>query len=271
MWLTDNVYVETGFPGANVGYVTTVDGVVMMDTPNRPTDAVALRQEMEEKVPIKYLVNLEPHGDHYAGNFIFTATAVAHEKTREAMLAADLNQDIEAIASVDPDGVSLIDKSRFNVPSVTFSERLTLYLGGHSFHLIHLPGHTAGQTAVFVPEERVVFTGDNVTYKINGFLHEADTFAWLESLERIGELEVDYIVPGHGEVCDRSYLEEEAKYIQECMDAVGQAVDRGWTKEEAVAGVSWPDRYPFDEGTESLVPQFTRMAIERLYDALSYR
>ena len=271
MQLTTNVYVETRFLGANVGYVTTEDGVVMIDTPQRPIDAVTWLKEIEAKGLIRYLVNLEPHDDHCAGNFLITAPAVAHEKTREAMLAVDINQFIKTIAVIDPDGLSLIDKSRFNVPSITFSECLMLYLGRHSFHLIHLPGHTAGQIAVFVPEEKVVFTGDNVTYRIRGFLHEADPFAWLESLKRIGELEVDYIVPGHGEVCDKSYLKEQARYVQDCLDTVKKAIDQGWTKAESIARVALPSYYPLDGGSESVAPQLLQISVSRLYDWLSRR
>jgi cyclase len=136
---------------------------------------------------------------------------------------------------------------------------------------MHLPGHTASQIAVFVPEERVVFTGDNVTCRVQGFLHEAAPFSWLESLKRIGELEVDYIVPGHGEVCDKSYLKEEADYIQGCVDAVRKVIDRGWTRDEAVAGVSLPSKYPLEEGSESVAPMFLKMSVANLYDRLSRR
>ena len=75
----------------------------------------------------------------------------------------------------------------------------------------------------------MVFTGDTVTHKLRSILLDADAVSWLESLDRIGELEVDYIVPGHGEVCDKSYLKEESKYIQDCIDAVKQAIKNGWT------------------------------------------
>lgn len=270
MQLTANVYIETGFLGANVGYVTTENGVVMMDTPFKPTDAVTWRKEIESKGPVRYLINIEPHIDHIVGGFFFNAPAVAHDKTREAMLAADINQIRGTIAAIDPDGLPLIDKYRVNVPSITFSERLTLYLGKHTFHLIYLPGHSAGQIAIFVPEEKVVFTGDNVTYRVLGFLHEADPFSWLESLNRIGELEVDYIVPGHGEVCDKSYLEEEAKYIRDCMDTVKKAIDQGWTKDEAIAKVALPSYYPLeDESSGSYAPQLFQMSVSNLYDLLS--
>lgn len=270
MQLTSNVFVETRFHGANVGYITTDEGVVMVDSPYRPTDAVAWRKEIESKGPVKYLINMEPHDDHFTGSFFFDAPAVAHDKTREAMLSADINRIKETVAALDPAGLALIKKYRVHVPSITFSERLTLYLGRHSFHLIHLPGHTAGQIAVFIPEERVVFTGDNVTCRIQGFLHEADPFSWLESLQRIGELDVDYLVPGHGEVCDKSYLEEEADYIQGCVDAVRKAIGRGWTRDEAVDRVSLPSRYSLDEGSESIAPWLLRMSVSNLYDRLSH-
>lgn len=108
MKITENVYVETGFRGANVSYVTTESGLVMVDTPYLPTDAVGWKKEMEDKGTIKYLVNLEPHHDHCIGNFMFTdAIAIAHEMTRQAMVAMDLN---EAIARVSWPNYLPLDK-----------------------------------------------------------------------------------------------------------------------------------------------------------------
>ncbi len=269
--LTPNVYIETGYFGANVSCVSTDDGLVLIDTPARPTDAVAWRKAVESKGKLKYLINLESHDDHYAGSFFFDVPAVAHEISRKAMLAADINHIKGMLRAMDPAGLYLIKDYKVNVPVITFSEYLTLHLGKHSFHLIFLPGHSAGQIAVFVPEEKVVFTGDNVTYKRRGFLHEADPFAWLESLKRIGELDADYIVPGHGDVCDKSYLKEEAKYVQDCMDVVKKAIDQGWTKDEAVDKVALPDYFPLDEGSDEVATMLFRMSIANLYDRLSGR
>ena len=271
MQLTDNVYVETGFEGANVGCVTTDEGLVLTDTPAKPTNAIAWLREIEAKGAVKYLVNMEPHDDHYAGGFFFNVPAIAHKTTREIMLSADVNQIKEVLIAIDPDGASLLGDYRLNVPVITFSERLTMYLGKHTLHFIFLPGHTAGQIALYIPEEKVVFTGDNVTYKIRGFLHDADPFAWLESLKRIGELEVDYIIPGHGGVCDKSYLKEQEKYVRDCTDAVKNSIDRGWTKDEAVARVEWPSYFPIDDGTDEIAPRLFQMSVARLYDVLSVK
>jgi len=270
MQLTANVYVETGYFGANVGYVTTEQGLVMIDTPNKPTDAVAWRREVEGKGHVKYLINTESHKDHYTGNFFFATPVIAHYKTREAILDVDKGQVLERIAEIDPEGLPLVTEYRVNAPSITFSERLTLHLGSHNFHLIHLPGHTAGETGVFVPEERLVFTGDNVFYRVQTFLQEADPFAWLQSLKRIGELEVDYIVPGHGEVCDKSYLREQAEFIQDWLEIVRSAINQGWTKEEAMARISLLDRYPMPFGDpEWMGLEVQKWNVSRLYDLIS--
>jgi len=80
-----------------------------------------------------------------------------------------------------------------------FTDELTLRLGNHTFRCLHHPGHTPPQTSVYVPEEGVVFTGDNVFCRVKTFIQEADPWEWLESLKKIDALDVQVIVPGHGE------------------------------------------------------------------------
>jgi len=269
MKLTANIYVETKYFGANVGYIVTKQGLVMIDTPPRPTDAVDWKREIDGKGQVKYLVNTESHWDHYFGNFFFPVTVIAHDKTREAIMRVGREQILERIAQIDPEGLPLVTDYKVNFPSIVFSECLTLYLGSHTLQLLHLPGHTEGQTAVFVPEERLVFSSDNVFYKLQTFLHEADPFAWLQSLKRLGELEVDYIVPGHGEVCDKSYLAEQSNFIQDWIDVVKKGIEQGWTKEEAISRISMLDRYPMLPGEpEFMGAEIQKWNVSRLYDVL---
>jgi glyoxylase-like metal-dependent hydrolase (beta-lactamase superfamily II) len=270
MQVTKNVYVHTEFAGANVGYVNTEDGIVMIESPYRPSDAIKWRQEVESKGKIKYLINTEPHDDHTAGDFFFDVPIIAQEKNREYLMSADVNITLQTLALIDPCSEELVKGYKFRLPSITFSKNLNLYSGKHSFILINLPGHTPGETAIYLPEERVVFTGDNVTYRLHGFLHEANPIAWLESLKRIGEMDVDYIVPGHGDVCDKRYLSEQTVFIEGSLETVKEAINKGWTKEEAISKIPrFPSPYPFDEGTEDIAPSFMRPAISRIYDMLS--
>ena len=267
--LTPNVYVETGTRGCNPGFVTTSEGIVMIDTPQKPSDAIWWREEILRKGEPRYLINCEPHGDHISGNFFFpSAIGIAHQGTREAVLGVVEAEFVERLKLLDPDRASLLSDYRLKAPSVTFSDRMCVYLGRHSFELIHLPGHTASETAVYIPQERVVFTGDNVFHRVQSFLHQAYPDQWLESLNRIGELDVDYIVPGHGEVCDKSYLAEQAAFIQEWMDAVKGAIKTGWSKEEAMNKISFLDRYPMGTGLQEMGPEVQRWNVDRLYSLL---
>lgn len=269
--ITDNVYVETGLRGCNPGFVITEDGIVMIDSPQRPSDTLKWRDEMKGKGEICYLINTEPHPDHITGNFFFPETVVAHQGTREAFCSLSVNMIMDRIKAIDPEELPLMEGYFLKAPSITFSERLFLYLGHHSFELIHLPGHTASQIAVYIPEERVVFTGDNVFHKVQTFLHQSYPDEWLRSLKRIGDLDVDLIVPGHGGVCDKNYLKEQASFIEEWTEAVREAIRQGLSKEEAQAKISFLDRYPMDIGLAARGPEVQRMNVERLYDVLKGR
>ena len=76
-------------------------------------------------------------------------------------------------------------------------------------------------------------------------------------------------MPGHGPVCDKSYLAEQASFIREWVEAVKKARDQGMSKEEAMSRISFLDRYPMDVGLEARGPEVQRMNVARLYDLFS--
>lgn len=84
--LTKNICIETGWSGANVGCIITEDGLVLIDTPYKPSDAMEWKRGIESKGTVKYLINTESHTDHFACDFFFKVPVVAHEKAREAIL-----------------------------------------------------------------------------------------------------------------------------------------------------------------------------------------
>ncbi len=266
--LTANVFVETGKPGCNHSFVVTKEGVVCIDTPYRPTDAVAWRDEVKKHGEVRYVIQCEPHADHVTGNPFLPGTLVAHELTRQAMRALTLDQIKERVRAIDPDGMRLLEGYRLRLPGITFSQSMTLHLGDHSFILMNLPGHTAGQTAVYVPQERVVFTGDNVTFKVQPVMREAIPEEWPGSIRFLQSLDVDKVVPGHGEVCDRAYLREWEAFLREFLSTVQGAIERGWTKEQAQEKVSFLDRYPMSPGNEARGPETSRANVGVIWDAL---
>ena len=269
MQLTPNIYVETRYSGANVSCVSTSEGSILIESPHLPTDAMEWRKTCSEFGTVKYLINTESHSDHTNGAALYDVTVVAQELTREAIKKIDVDVTINTIRMIDPDGFSLMENFQYNLPKITFDERMTIYLGDHSFHLYHLPGHTIGQTAVHVPEERALFTGDNITHCEMGYLHEAEPFLWLESLQKLREFDVDYIVPGHGEPCTTDYIDTEERYVRDCIDAVQEAIDAGWSRDESIEKVYLPHPYPFEKGMEEHGPFLLRLSVGNLYDKLS--
>ena len=87
-------------------------------------------------------------------------------------------------------------------PIVFTGDLLKLKVGDHTFDCLWTPGHTPGQLAVHVPEERVVFTGDTIFSGVQTWLMTSNVDQWIEALERIRALDVDYVVPGHGPVVE---------------------------------------------------------------------
>jgi len=235
-----NAYTEVYFWGCNPGFVATEDGVVMIDTPQQPIDAVRWRERMQEHGPIRHLINTEAHPDHILGNAYYPGVEVVGQvglqaRYEEAIPAMTSAERTETVKRTDPDSVFLLGHPSYppNPPTRTFTDELTLQVGGHTFQCLNIPGHTKQQTAVLVPEEAVVFTGDNIFHEVKTFIQEADPWEWLEALRRIDQLDVEVIVPGHGEPCDRRYLARQAEIIESWVGVVKRFVERGLTEEEA--------------------------------------
>jgi hypothetical protein len=80
----------------------------------------------------------------------------------------------------------------------------------------------------------------------------------------------DVFVPGHGAVCGKGYLDEQGAFIQEWKAYVKDAVDRGMTKDEAVARLTaMTERYPMDVGQDGMAPMVMRLNVANLYDYLT--
>ncbi len=88
--VSENVYAVTGYRGCNPGFVKTSEGVVMIDTPQMPSDALKYKAEIEKHGQVSYLINTEPHGDHYTSNCFFKATIVAQQGTRDVIAQAQI-------------------------------------------------------------------------------------------------------------------------------------------------------------------------------------
>ncbi len=265
--LTANVFIETEQRGSNHGIVTTTDGIVLIDGPHKPSDTLRLKADIERRGPLRYILNTEPHGDHWTSNAYFDVPVVAHEGVRERILTTNMAEHVARVATFGPDEPKLLEGYRPNAPVITFSKEMRLHVGNTTFRMVAMPGHTPAQAAVIVEEEGVVFTSDNIFCKVHTWLQEADPELWLGALDSLRGLGLDTLVPGHGPVCDRRYLDEQGAFISEWVDYVRRAVDRGLTKEQALESLTaMTDRYPMDVEQDGMAPRVMKMNIANLYD-----
>ena len=279
--VTPNVRTETGIRGCNPSYVTTSEGVVVIDTPQLPTRAVAMRAEAESHGPIRYVVNTEHHVDHIFGNYYFKgAGQVIHHRGvyENFMVPTPLLDPFdyaqEAIPMSDPEGAGIFPARDVyfvdpNKAHIVFTGDVSLQVGDHTFNLIWTPGHTPGQVAVHVPEERTVFTGDTVFSEVQTWVMASDVDQWIEALNTISRLDVDFVVPGHGPVTDLRYLQTQKAVLLEWKSAVAMAVAKGWSRDETIARVNFADRYPVDIGQEYMMDYIQRHNAGILWDKLS--
>lgn len=284
--VTPNVYTTTKLRGCNPSFVTTSDGVVVIDTPQLPTRAVAMRAEAEAHGPIRYLINTEHHVDHIFGNYWFkgAGAVVNHQGLYERFMVVFPDLDPfeyarEAIPTDDPEAESIFpDRDEYyrdpNKGTIVFAGDLTLRVGDHTFNLLHTPGHTPGQLAVHVPEARVVFTGDTIFSGCQTWLMTSNVDQWLEALERIRQLDVDHVVPGHGPVVTLDYLHTQRSVLLQWKAAVADAVAKGWSREETIARVRFDDAFgPVDIGQGYMMDHIQTLNAASLWDkftALGY-
>ncbi|GEM_PF-6585457 len=94
-----------------------------------------------------------------------------------------------------------------------------------------------------------------------------DPDQWQHSLGLLRDLDEEVFVPGHGAVCDKKVLSEQSAFIEEWVDYVSQAVNRGMEKDVAIKELTgMTDRYPMDIGIEHWTPRVMQMNVANLYD-----
>ena len=268
--LTSNVFVESEVRGCNHGFVTTSEGIVMIDSPQKPSDALKLKAEIERRGQLRYIINTEPHGDHWTGNAFFEVPVIAQEGVRTRIFDTDMEEHVARVASMGPEEPRLLEGYVPNAPVITFQNGMTLHVGDHTFEMVHMPGHTLFQAAISIKEEGVVFTSDNIFHKVQTYIQEANPDQWLETLDSLRHLDEEVFVPGHGAVCDKGYLDEQGAYIMEWKEYVRSAIERGMTKDEAIENLTaLTDRYPMDVGQDGTSPRVMRMNAANLYDYLT--
>ena len=257
--------------GSNAMVVVNEDDVLVVDSHITPDAARALINSVATLTdkPIHYLVNTHFHFDHAHGNQSFPKNVeiIGHEYSRDRLLGDVLQSETylviggegyqktkiraleEQIARVKKDKRKLLasqlatlkrhTKSLGEVkpipPNTTLVRRLTLHRGQREIQIHHLGrGHTGGDVVVFLPAEKVIFTGDLLPAGAP-FLGDSFPEDFIETLERLKNIDFELILPGHGPIVrDRKLIEFTQQYIRNYWKAVKGAYSKGKSVDEAV-------------------------------------
>lgn len=268
--VTEHVYAEDRYLVATVGFLATREGVILLDTPMRPSDAREWRALAERHGPIRYIINTEHHRDHIIGNAFFPGTVIAQAGTAERFMRSIVSAAsvMGFLGKVDPDGAASLGDYTPRPPTIAFDTRLLLQFGDHSLELCHAPGHVPNGTWVYVPQERTVFTGDNIVNGAPPFFHSAVPSGWLETLDRLAKLDLEHIVPGHGAPCGPEAIAGVKAAVTAVIDEVRRGWEAGWSREEAQDRVRYIDRFTYPAPMRERYQHLERLGVGRIHDWL---
>jgi cyclase len=166
--------------------------------------------------PVRTLVNTHHHGDHTYGNCLLPdATIVAHERTREAVLAWGPARPLPFWTDVDWGPLDL------DPPFLTYTEGVTLWVDDLRVEVRHVgrPAHTTNDSVVWVPERRLLFAGDLVFNGGTPFVLMGSVSGSIQVLEEVVRpLGAATVVPGHGPVCGPEVVDAVLGYLRFVQD-----------------------------------------------------
>jgi cyclase len=231
--------------GGNAGFVIGSDAVLVVDTFATPAAAEELAGEIRRLTPrpVRWVVNTHYHIDHVGGDIVFTragAAVVAHANVRAWVRTENLKWRKE----ITPEDREML--SRLVLPDVVHRDGLAIWLGDRRIDVLSRPGHTGGDSVVFVPSVNVLFGGDLVWKNTVPNLIDASTDAWVDTLDGfLQEHPMATFVPGHGEVGKALDVRYFRDYISGLRLSVARALQDGKSGKELVDSIlaGQRDRY----------------------------
>jgi glyoxylase-like metal-dependent hydrolase (beta-lactamase superfamily II) len=216
--------------GSNAGFVIGDDGVLVVDAFFTQEAARALVAEIRRLTPrpIRYIVNTHYHADHTGGDQVLRdagAVIIAHKNVRGWVRTDNIN--------LFGDRITPELKARIQalpLPDLVTDKDLTVWLGSRKVLVSNVLGHTGGDLTIFVPDAKVLFTGDMLWRKIAPNLIDGSVREWAASDAAFaampGAAAIRY-VPGHGDVAGVKDVEDFRAYLLDLRRLVGEGREAG--------------------------------------------
>jgi len=256
------VYMLDSGSAGNIGVIADPAGTVIIDS-MYASFADPIKAELN-RLPggdnVRFVINTHWHGDHTDGNRIFGpgAVVVAHENVR-SLLAEPQTLMGQTTPALPADAL----------PSVTYTETLTLYAGDLPIRLVHYPNaHSNGDTVVFIDKYKVIHTGDMFFQGMFPFMDVANggnIENWVRQIDSIlSELPPDTkIIPGHGPVAGVPELKAFRQMLYDSAGIVRRQMQEGKTLDQ-IQSAGLPDRFePWTKGFFT-APQWLELVYQSL-------
>jgi len=285
----------------NSSFIVNDNDVIVVDDHVSPAAAWVLLEEIKEVTnkPVTTVINTHFHFDHAHGNQIFAPNVqiIGHEFTRRMLLSNSIGMPLyqnyvtglpgqidglrkriasEADAAAKAKLQTQLQVAENNLasqkelkptpPNVTLATQMTLYRGSREIQIRFLGrGHTAGDVVVFLPNEKVVMTGDFLT---SGLSNMSDSYPeeWVTSLDALKKLDFDTVLPGHGDAfTDKTKIDYFQAYLRDVWSEVSRLKKEGVSAEEAAKRADLTkhkDHFPIQG------PGVPPIAATRIYDLI---
>jgi cyclase len=246
----DGIYVYVGKElNSNCGIVLTQEGVILIDSGHNPTDSRAILAAVKKltSLPIRFLIDTEPHPDHTTGHFVFSppAVVIAHEGATESMKNRERESPdrIQKLAAVSPEMRAALEGYRFVAPQIEYRQKTTLNMGERTFELMYLKGvHSEADTAIWLPKERVLFSASAAVVNQYNILRPIVTIPdILAALKMMKGLNPEFVIPGHGTPGTVKIFEDTERYYDLLIDRVGKMEREGKSLDEIKKELRMPE------------------------------
>ena len=230
--ISDRLFQIKGGSGANGGVYIGDNEVLVIDS---KMDKESVDQVIQGIVkltdkPIKFLVNTHADGDHINGNRYFPENVmfVAHENCRKEFFVPGRNGAESQWKSPE--------LAPF-VPSLTFSDKMDLYLGTKKVELWYFGvGHTTGDCVVYFPEEKTAFLGDQIFIGRAQLIHSykgGNSFEHVKTLTKMLEtLDAEKFCSGHSDIAGREQVKQHIEQMKQLQEKVKTLITEGKSLQE---------------------------------------
>jgi len=230
------------FLDQQIGVVLGGNDVLVVDTRASPAHARELANELREltRDPVSIVVDTHWHWDHSFGNSIFRPAAVWGHVQAAERLRREGQATIAEVASwydtEQPDVATAVRETEIDPPERTFEDRATIEVGDRVVELAyHGRAHTEGDITLVVPDANVLFAGDLLEAGAAPSFGDSFPLEWPATLENALPLATGVVVPGHGPIGDRAFVEGQLAAFRRLVELARSVNDGSLDLQTAMA------------------------------------